>query len=281
MLRQALNVSGEASKDPKVRRQALILTSLAFESLDFGKTPAFNSNHAFRSVQEASGCSDPYTRKKAESNARALELLPGMERLVRESSDKLRTAALVAVAGNIIDFGISDGSPLRLEEELADVLSSGFAVDDTDLLRSFLDMPRKIVYLADNAGEIVFDRELVRFLVQSGHSVSVAVHSGPVLNDAMMADAEASGMVSVAEVVGTGSICIGLEESDCTESFRGTVKGADLVIAKGQGNFETVSSASWFSAETYLILKAKCLPVARELGVGLGRVVLKRKDKRV
>ena len=281
MLRQALNVVREASADPKIRRNALSLTARAFESLDFEKTPAFNSNWAFRAVQKASGCSDPYFRKKKESNVRAAKLLPDMERIVRESTDPLRTAALVAVAGNIIDFGISDGSPMELDGELEKVLADGFAVDDTGSLRAFLASPRRVVYLADNAGEIFFDRELVKLLVAAGHSVTVAVHSRPILNDALLDDAGEAGMESLADVVETGSDCIGLEEEDLAESFRGLVKGADLLIAKGQGNYETVSSASWFSAETYLILKAKCLPVARELGVGLGAVVLKRKAGRV
>lgn len=277
MLRQAMNVAKEASADRKVRRQALSLTSLEFRDLDFGKTPAFNSNYSFRAVQKASGCADPYLRLKKESNARAARLLPEMERIVRESADTLRAAALVAVAGNIIDFGISDGGPLGVEEELAKVVREGFAVDDLDHLRNALKTGRQIVYVADNAGEIYFDRELVKLLVAQGHSVVFAVHSGPILNDALVEDAKEAGLDSLARVVETGSDMIGLEETDISQDFRTAVREAGLVIAKGQGNFETVSSASWIKAETYMILKAKCLPVARELGVGFGRVVLKRK----
>jgi uncharacterized protein with ATP-grasp and redox domains len=129
-----------------------------------------------------------------------------------------------------------------------------------------------ILYLADNAGEIVFDRVLIETL--GPQRVTVVVKGTPVLNDALAADAEAAGLVDFVEVIDNGSDAPGTLLEDCSEATRSRFQSAGMVIAKGQGNYETVSGATrpvWFA------LMAKCGVIARHIGCDPGSLVLQRK----
>ena len=126
-------------------------------------------------------------------------------------------------------------------------------------------------FLKDNAGEIVFDRLLIERLPPG--KVTVAVRGFPVINDATLADAEGAGIHEVAEVIENGSDAPGTILDDCSESFRDRFDKADLVIAKGQGNYETLSEVD---KDIYFLLKAKCPVIARDIGCQEGAMILKR-----
>jgi uncharacterized protein with ATP-grasp and redox domains len=277
ILKQVNNVAKEANASAEQIREMLIRTSKMLPALDLALSPAHNSTIALRLIPELCGVKDPYEKKKSESNSLALELLPAMQKLVAESADKIRTAALVAAAGNVIDLAIQGNEHAGLEGVLKSVIADGFAVDHSDAFKKALVGSQKIVYLGDNAGELVFDREFARILREGGRQVVFAVHGGPILNDALIKDAQEAGLTDVVEVMSTGSDWIGLELETCTPEFRKVFREADLVIAKGHGNYETVGEMAGAPAETYFILRAKCASVASLLGVRLGQVVFKRK----
>jgi len=279
--------------------------------LDLTKSPAHNSTRALKLIPRKTGVADPYAVKKRESNKLALALLPELERRVREASDRLRAAALVAASGNVIDLAIQDNKQANLPAVLDQVFNEGFASplppsphanvlgkvdrkawgeegvrgpnpraispDDFELFRSALQKAKTIVYLCDNAGEIVFDGVFARALAEGGRRVIMAVHGGPILNDATVADAEEAGLEGEFEVVSTGSDWIGLEPDTCDPLFMARLRSADLVVAKGHGNFETLEDSMAAPLETYFILRAKCAVVAAMLGVREGQVVFRRK----
>ena len=287
ILKQVNNVAREAGATPAQLREMLVRASGMFSGMDLSKSPAHNSTVALRLIPEITGVADPYRDKKGESNRMALELLPVIERHLKGSKDRLRTAALVAAAGNVIDLAIQGNRHAELEGVLETVIREGFAVDHIEEFRKSLESSRNILYLGDNAGEVVFDREFARVLAEGGRRVTFAIHGGPILNDALMDDALAAGMEKVVRVVSTGSDWIGLELETCDREFRSLFKGADLVVAKGHGNYETVAEMTGSAtgsgemtgspAETYFILRAKCASVARLLGVEVGQVVFRRK----
>ncbi len=277
ILRQVQATARFAGADAPTRRALLIRTAELLPSFDLGRSPAHNSTRALKLVPAATGCADPYLKEKREFNDRAMALRPLAEQLVAESPDRLLASALAAVAGNVIDLGIADGRPIEVEATLRGVFQEGFAVNHVERLRAALARPRRILYLLDNTGEVVFDRELVRTLALQGHGLTVAAHGGAILNDALLEDARFAGLHEIAPLCSTGSDWIGMEWDTCSEEFREIFRTAEVVIGKGQGNFETLEEFPGTPPETYFILKAKCLPVARALGVEFGQVVLKRK----
>jgi len=130
---------------------------------------------------------------------------------------------------------------------------------------------KDILYLADNAGEIVFDRLLIEQMPLK--KVTLAVKGAPIINDATMKDAEATGLTELVEVIDNGSDAPGTILEDCSEAFRQRFDEADMVIAKGQGNYETLSEAD---KDIFFVLKAKCSVIARDLGCQVGSLILQR-----
>lgn len=277
ILRQVQTTARHAGADAGVQREVLRRAAALLPSLDMARSPAHNSTRALKLVPLVTGCADPYAKEKREFNERAMALLPLAEQLVAAAPDRLLAAALAAVAGNVIDLGIADGKPIEVEASLRSVMREGFAVNHIEKLRAALRRPRRILYLLDNTGEIVFDRELVKTLVLQGHGLTLAVHHAPILNDALLEDARFARLGELAPVISTGSDWIGMEWETCSREFQAAFEAAEVVIGKGQGNFETLEEFSRTPAETYYIIKAKCHPVARSLGVEHGQVVCKRK----
>ncbi len=270
-VRQALEAarfaSGRASTHEDLLREILTLAS----GMDLTQSPPAMGQIIHRRLRELTGVADPYRAVKDHFNRMALGLLAHLRRLVGGSSDPLESAVRLAIAGNVVDLGVNG----RLTD--ADVrgsLESAFnepLTGDVDELRAALAGAGDILYLADNAGEIVLDRLLIEQLPAG--RVTVAVRGGPILNDATREDAEAAGLTGMLEVIDSGSDAPGTILSDCSESFRARFAAADLIVAKGQGNFETLSDVPrplWF------LFKAKCPIIADYAGRKLGAHVLMR-----
>jgi damage-control phosphatase, subfamily I len=220
-------------------------------------------------VRRELALADPYAEIKARDDARAAVILPEAWLLVERSADPFSAAARAAIAGNLIDFGVpagdTDADPLAL---IQGALSRALPAEAEAAVASLAERARtarRILYLADNAGEIALDRLLVERLPRG--AVTVAVRSTPAINDALLADAAAVGMTEVADVIESGSGIPGTLLETATPEFRARFAAADLVIAKGQGNFETLSDVD---APIAFLLIAKCTVVARALGRAVG-----------
>jgi uncharacterized protein with ATP-grasp and redox domains len=271
-LKQALSAAREVTDDPEEQRRVLNEVALLLPRLSLEDTPAHNSTYALWRAQEVLGCSDPFSSKKRDYNELALRLLPEIRSKVSASSEPLRTAVRVAAAGNVMDLGILSAGEVDVVGVLDQVVQQGFTVDDCTVLEERAATGTRLLYLLDNAGETVFDRVLIEELCARGAEVTAVVKGQAILNDATMEDAELAGLDSVCRVVSNGSPMIGTELGTCSEEFRGLFLGADLIVSKGQANFETLNETS---RPIVFILKAKCPEVARELGVELGDVVAK------
>ena len=269
-LKQALAAAREVTEDAETQRHVLSEVARVLPDLSLESTPAHNSTRVLWRAQEVLGCADPWAAKKRHYNELALRMYPRLKTLVQESQDAMHTALVIAAAGNVIDLGILGGGGVDVEGALNDLLSQGFAIDEGDRLERAMCRSGEVLYLIDNAGETVFDRVLIEELTSRDLRVTVAAKGQPILNDATVEDALVAGLDQVADVVSNGSPMIGTALETCSQEFRHLFEHAQLVISKGQANFETLNETT---KPIFFILKAKCPEVARELGVSTGEVV--------
>jgi damage-control phosphatase, subfamily I len=254
-----LNYAG-ASAEAAERVMAEVREEL--RAADWEQTPADLSNIAYRAVERHLG-RDPYREAKRLQNAAALTYYPLLKSFVEEADDRLRAAVRIAATGNVMDLGI--GLKPDLEKEIRELIDLPLSVDDIPLLRERLKRPRRILYVGDNAGEIVFDRILIEELL-CRHEVLFAVRGGPVINDVTLEDAEQVGLTGLVPVITTGTNRIGVPWDHISDEFRRHFLQADVVICKGQGNFETLHGKAQ-GTDVFFILRAKCDLVGRLLGI--------------
>jgi hypothetical protein len=268
-LRNALVAARLATPDAAVHEQIIREALLIASARDPGQTAPAMSQSIHRRLRDLTGIADVYREAKQRFNALALELLPELKAKVSEAEDPFAYAVRLAIAGNVIDLGVNSNlQEADIRRSLQKVLTEPFC-GDIQLFRRTLLAAGRVLYLADNTGEIAFDRLLIEQL-PAGH-VTVAVRGGPVLNDATLADAQAVGLDRIAEVIDNGSDAPGTILDDCSQAFQDSFKRADIIIAKGQGNFETLCEAP---ANIFFLLKIKCSVVANQTGLPIGTQAL-------
>lgn len=264
LMRQALEAARMSSDDPGVHERVLRAVAELMHETPYRRTPPEMAHEIHALVREISGNPDPYLKLKERDNRLAMEMYGWMKDTVADSDDPLHTALKMAVAGNIIDYGV--GGVFDLEGTVEDVLARDFAVDRCAAFARDLESAGNLMYLADNAGEIVFDRVLIEEL--DGADVTVVVKGGPILNDATEDDLKAAGIRGVTvDYMGNGSPGSGPDRND--PGFIEKLKAADLVLSKGQGNYEALNGEGYI----YFLLMAKCGLVARDLSVSKGDIV--------
>lgn len=267
-LRQALDAArmAGASEQEQVGLVRRVLSMLLTVETD--RTPPEIGGAIHAVVREVTRCDDPYQEVKNACTREALDLHALMEKRVAESPYPLDTALRVSIAGNIIDFG--PGSQYDLMSTLERVLKQPFATDDAASLEDELRTADHVLMLADNAGETVFDRPLIEAIEQP---VFYAVKAGPVLNDATVDDARSAGIDQIAAIVSTGSRMPGTILRDCSDEFRSLFTKSEIVLAKGQANYETLSDVG---SRVYFLLQVKCPVIARDLRVPVGGIVVQQ-----
>ena len=266
MLRASLTAARLAGADEEVQWAILreVMPLLA-ERLP-GRPPIEVSPAAQGIVRRLSRVEDPFAAAKRQANRELLELVPELRAAAAEAPDPLAFLLRLAAAGNAVDLGARTGYRL-VEVTQAD----RWGRFDYPAFLAHLERAKRVFLIADNAGEIVLDRLLCEELSRWGKRVTVAVRGAPTLNDATLTDAEEVGLPQVAEVITTGQDHPGVFLSRVSPEFLEAFRGADLVIAKGMGNFEGLSDES---GPLFFLLQAKCAPVARALGVEVGELVL-------
>lgn len=272
-IRQALEAARFVTDDEDVHEQAVRAALEIAAAADMRKPPPVTARTLHRMVRTLTGHDDPYQNIKATSNQYALTLYPRLSRTIRDSPAPLETAARLAIAGNIIDFGVSIAvNPEIIDAAVGQALSGPIAGDMEAFLQAAANA-ESILYLGDNAGEVVFDKLLMEQLPMD--KVIFAVRGGPVINDATLADAEETGVTRLVSVINNGSDAPGTLLEECSEGFRKVFEAADLVIAKGQGNYETLSDVS---KNIFFLLKAKCPVIARHIGCAVGTAIIGRRS---
>ncbi len=234
-------------------------------------SPPEVSSRVYRYLSKATGVEDPFREKKAESNKVASKMIRSLRESLNDAEDPLFLAVKAAIVGNIIDFGVSHQFEIEDAKAIADLT---LAIDHYQLFKEDVKGASTVLYLADNAGEIGFDGLLIEQLVSLGKEVTVAVRSSPIINDATLEDARFFGIERVANLITSGSPAPGTPLSMVTPEFLHLFETVDLVVSKGQGNFETLDDAG---RPIYFLLRAKCPVIAELLDVEIGSILLIRR----
>lgn len=275
-LKQVISTLNQSGFEEERARQLIHSVFPVIAELGPERSPAENSTIVLRLIYKLTGNADPFRQAKEDSNRLALRMLPQLRDILATSADPLYTACLVSVAGNVIDMGILPD--YDVEASLREALSSTLAKNDYLMLQESISSSKQILFIGDNSGEIVFDRLLVEQLKGRGAEVTYAVKGEPILNDATREDAETVGMGEVARVITNGNGFLGTILANCSPEFRAVLSAADLVISKGQANYESLESTKEAGGKTFFLLRAKCPIVAASLGVKLDDIVLKKNE---
>lgn len=272
-IRQTIEAVRFATTDENIHELVLREVLYAASKMDMKKSPPVMGQYIHRLIRKYSGSPDPYKKVKDRFNQYALELYPALKEIIENSPDKFDTAARMAIAGNIIDFGVNskiDSTVIKknIEKSLSEKLFGSVTH-----LQEAVNAAETILYIGDNTGEIVFDRLLIGQLPKG--KVIYAVRGSPVINDATIADAVYTAMTDMVRVIDNGSDAPGCIIEECSSAFRQYFFDADLIIAKGQGNFETLSDVN---KNIFFLLKAKCPVIARHIGCELGNAVIMGKQ---
>ncbi|BDZ72198.1 damage-control phosphatase ARMT1 family protein [Methanobacterium petrolearium] len=227
-----------------------------------------------RTIKKETGNPDPYHDLRIKSDEIALQFLPQVEKLL-DNDKSLKNYLKVAIAGNVLDFGAL-GLKSDIEGRVMSTVEKDLAIDHTSQLEEDLKKAKTVLYLADNVGEIVFDKLLLKKLQEYNVEVTVALKKDPILNDACMKEALDVGLDEVARLITTGTDSIGVIYHDLSDDFKQEFEMADLVIAKGLGNYEGLTEMGLGDKPVFCLLNVKCQPIARDIPAELGgNVVLK------
>ncbi len=223
-------------------------------------------------IRKATGKSDPYKDIKRLHNEQVLDMEENLTGLIEGSSSPLPDALKLAAVGNLIDMG-----PERRWSNIQDIFRDFTKKDPTHFdYTSFersLEKAGTLLYLGDNAGEIVLDKILVDLLLRKTKlDITYAVRGGPVINDATMEDAKFVGMTDIVRVIDTGVDFPGVVLETCSREFLDYYNGADMIISKGQGNYESLSEED---KNIFFLLQTKCPVIADKIGCRVGDIVLK------
>ncbi|WP_457569302.1 damage-control phosphatase ARMT1 family protein [Desulfurobacterium sp.] len=254
------------------------------EDLNPDESPGHNATYIHRLFKKIVGVNDPFKPLKDKYTDIALRWEPEIEKTFYEpAEDKLDIAVRLAAVGNIIDFGIPresekkgneafEPSAFDLTEEVKNLLQQKFAYYDKEIFERFIVPGKTVLYVADNAGEIVFDKFLLRYLKEKGMKIIFAVRGGPILNDATIEDALKSGIDKIVdELITTGGDFIGIDFAYVGKEFKEAWEKAHVIISKGQANIETLEIID--DRDIFFILKAKCNAMAEELRCNKGELI--------
>jgi uncharacterized protein with ATP-grasp and redox domains len=266
-LNQALFAARAATKDERKAKEVLDRVAQLIPDIALDSPPPETARLIYSSVRGVTGVADPFKAYKDRSIVEALSLYAESKSTVDSSEDPLRTAVRIAIAGNVVDLGANPD--LDLKEELRNVLRDNLPEDHYQSFKCSLEKARTILYLGDNAGETVFDRILIETM---GKETVYVVRDTPIINDVTVEDAQKSGIGEVARIVSSGCDAPGTILKRCSQEFISLFAGADFIVSKGQGNFESLSGEE---VPIFFLLKVKCPVIARHLGTKIGEMILK------
>ncbi len=268
LFQQGLSAARRLGLSRRDGRRLVGRINAAVEGLDWEQPAPLMGRAIHRAICDITGVVDPYAEIKRAHTQAALALLPGAQRSVDQASSPFYAAVQLAIGGNIIDLASAQGREVDVEGALAESFERAVDVAAVRELERRVSDAERVLFLADNAGEIVFDRPLLRHI--GPERLTVAVRGGAVINDATVDDARQAGLSERYRVITTGSDVPGIWLPECDDGFRRAFEEADLVIAKGQGNFETLSEQN---REVFLLFLVKCGAVVDTLGVPLNTAV--------
>jgi len=273
--KQALEAARLSGASRKTQKKILDAVALSMPKFPLSSSPPEMARVIHGIVKRITGKKDPYAGIKKKSNNLALRVYPKLKEKLNGKQDRLLTAVELAIAGNIIDYGVKNSIDVKeeldkiLNEEHAAIRKESKSIFNYSGFKSSLDEANSILYLADNSGEVVFDRILIEEIKRKRVNVDIsyAVKEKPVINDALEEDARIAGIQKYAKIISSGADTPGTVLSLCSSRFLEVYKKADMIISKGQGNFEALSDSR---RPIFFLFMAKCPNTsARHAGINL------------
>ncbi|MDN5352077.1 MAG: damage-control phosphatase, subfamily [Clostridiales bacterium] len=265
LARQAVEIAEEATDCIEDQEKIIHVGLKALGELCFDETPPEVAYRMHQAAKAISGVEDPYDRLKEEYNRVAQSICDTIEeeKWLERSENAFDLACRLAIAGNIIDFSVGlELSPEAILRSVEDSLKQPLYGINPSVLKEAAEKAERILYIADNAGEIIFDKFLLRELPME--KVTYVVKGGPIVNDATMEDAISSGVSALVHVIDNGHNAQGTVLKACSEAFLQAFHSADLIISKGQANYETLSDIR--DKDIFYLLRAKCRSIAGVIG---------------
>ena len=265
LARQAVEIAEETTSNITMQEEIIKRSLKELGEMDFNETAPEIAFRMHQHAKNITGINDPHKRLKEQYNEIAEEIC---ERIIEgkwldKAEDPFDMACRLAIAGNIIDFSVG----LKLEysdivKSVEDSIKHDIFGTGTTALKEAVEKSKNIMYIADNSGEIIFDKFLLENL--PANKVTYVVKGGPIVNDATMHDAISTGVVDLVRVIDNGHSAQGTILKDCSSTFRSEFNKADLIISKGQANFEALSDIK--DKTIFYLLRAKCSSVASAIG---------------
>jgi uncharacterized protein with ATP-grasp and redox domains len=224
---------------------------------------------------------DIYSEVKEYSNTLALAYAEKLQEKINTGKSPFETGLQIAAAGNIIDFGAKNHGSIDLEKEIQSLDKVPFDRCDIEPFKKALDSASTLLYICDNSGEIVFDTLFIKELKREYPDLRIlaALRDKPIINDATLEDARAVGLDRLAAVMSSGSIYPGTILPETTTGFQKLFASADVILSKGQGNFETLLPVA--DKRLFFLLRIKCEYIAALSGVKKDNLVLMQGNKMI
>jgi uncharacterized protein with ATP-grasp and redox domains len=271
---QALRVTKVLELERDKSKEILDLAASYTPTFSFEKTPPQNATPLYEAMAQHLEMEDLYSDIKKRSIQKALTLRPRCQEIIAKSEEKFLTATKIAVVGNVID--LASEVMYDLDEEVEKVMESHFAIDDSKMLYQQLLESKRVVYLADNAGENIFDALYIEQLKEIFPQLEIYyfVRGRPIINDLTLQDMENDPLHQLTEIVDSGVFTPGLVYEDMSPKAKEIFDSADCIISKGMGNYECLST--YTTLPLYFLLKIKCNVVSASLNCQLGAIICKK-----
>jgi damage-control phosphatase, subfamily I len=275
-IKQSLEATRMATDDEAVHIEVIKEVLNHLQSVSFTNSPPELSREVHGIIKNITKSKDPYKTVKDTSNTLAKNQYFQLEKMIEESNDSLLMALKIAIAGNVIDFGTFNR--FNVEDMLNSLVKKEIDAQSYQQFKKTLVTSKTILYLADNAGEIFFDKILIKELLKQNKIITYAVRANPIINDATIDDVRVAGIDKLATIIesdaGQKQSAPGVLIKLSSKKFLDYFKSSDMILSKGQGNYEGLSS---INRDIFFLLVVKCILVSRDIGDDVGKLILKVK----
>lgn len=273
LINQSKRVANAIRADEKLTREIVQAVEKMAPGFDFKQTPPEVASELYEKMAQIAGKEDLYDEVKRLSTIKAEEFVPFLEEKISSSDEPLLMATKVAVAGNVIDLAAEYA--FDLNEELDKIFHTQFAINDFERLQKRLFTASTLLYIADNAGEHIFDKVYIKTILSLYPDIEVyyMTRGNAIINDVTFEEAKEAGFESISHLLSSGVNTPGFVYERANEASKKLFDSADLIITKGMGNYECLSEVK--RENLFFLLKIKCSVVARSLGKNVGDIVCK------
>jgi len=273
-LHQSLEAARIATTDEQKHEEVMKKVMNHLQTIDYTRSPPEISQKVHHIIRSVTANIDPYKQVKQKANEQAKKQYPTLKNMVKQSKDPLLMAVKMAIIGNVIDYGTMNR--INVKDMIENIAHKPFIDSDYEDFKQRVSEAKSIVFLADNTGEIFFDRLLLEKLQKKDCKITYVVKQYPIINDATKEDALYAGIDAYADIIAGDKDAAysapGLVPLNISKELKTLLEDADVVISKGQGNYESLSD---FDREIFFLLMVKCPLVAHNIGIEKGTMVLK------